>query len=64
MEWSEEEKLEMINQLRPKILKALKETNPQHRDDLEQDLIEFILKKLNDPSLDEIPGLFEFLNEK
>jgi hypothetical protein len=41
-------------------LKALKETNPQHRDDLEQDLIEFILKKLNDPSLDEIPGLFEF----
>ncbi len=45
MEWSEEEKVEMIKQLRPKLLKALKETKPQHRDDLEQDLNRNYFKK-------------------
>ncbi|WP_342566684.1 hypothetical protein MKY09_11465 [Psychrobacillus sp. FSL K6-4046] len=61
---SEKEILEIIKLLEPKIKKVLLQTTSQNRDDLEQDLIELLIKKIRSNSIQEVPGFFEFINEQ
>lgn len=61
---TEKEILELFNQLQPKLDKVLRQTTPQHRDDLKQDLIEKMLLKLNKDDFHDVPGLFEFIDQQ
>lgn len=60
---SEEEIMEIIELVQPKIKKVLFQTEYQSRNDLEQDLMEKIIKKINNNELKEVPGFFDFLEE-
>lgn len=54
----------IIKALEPKIRKSLRETGKENRQDLEQDLLELIIKKLKDNTLKEVPGFFELLEKQ
>lgn len=59
-----EEILKILEMMKPKIKKVLLQTSLQNREDLEQELIELIIKKIKDNSFDDAPGFFEFINKQ
>jgi len=55
----------IINKVQPKIAASLSQTSPNHKEYLEQELKEMIVRKLKEGSIDnKVPGFFEYLNSK
>lgn len=61
---SDIELIKIIELLEPKIKKVLLQTNIQNRDDLEQELKELIIKKISSNDIKDVPGFFDFINQK
>jgi len=55
--------LEVIEMLKPKIKFLLRQTDLQNRDDLEQELILIILKKIKEKDYNKLPSFFELIEE-
>ncbi len=60
---SDKEMIKIIELLEPKIKKVLLQTNIHNRDDLEQDLLELIIKKIRSNEIEDVPGFFDFINQ-
>ncbi|MBC9722023.1 MAG: hypothetical protein H9W82_12180 [Lactobacillus sp.] len=60
---SEDEIMEIIQLVQPKLKKVLNQTEYQSKDDLEQDLMEKIIIKIKNKDLRDVPGFFEFMEE-
>lgn len=56
-------KVEILEMLKPKIKSVLKQTPPQHRDDLEQELKILILNKIN-KGFTETPLFFDLIKKE
>lgn len=63
MKMSEEEIIEIIQLVQPKLKKVLNQTEYQSQDDLEQDLMEKIIIKIKNNHFMDVPGFFEFIEE-
>ena len=61
---SDKEMIKIIELLEPKIKKVLLQTNIHDRDDLEQDLLELIIKKIRSNDIKDVPGFFDFINQQ
>ena len=61
---SDKEMIKIIELLEPKIKKVLLQTNIHNRDDLEQDLLELIIKKIRSNDIKDVPGFFDFINQQ
>lgn len=61
---TDKEIVKIIELLEPKIRKVLLQTNIQHREDLEQDLLERIIKKIRSNDIKDVPGFFDFINQQ
>ncbi|GAB0171913.1 hypothetical protein LSPCS325_53500 [Lysinibacillus sp. CTST325] len=55
---------EVIEMLKPKIKSVLRQTNPQNREDLEQDLILMVLTAIKEKDFKQIPSFFELMEEE
>lgn len=60
---SDNEMIKIIELLEPKIKKVLLQTNIHNRDDLKQDLLELIIKKIRSNDIKDVPGFFDFINQ-
>lgn len=60
---SDKEIEKILKLLEPKIKKVLLQTNSQNREDLEQDLLEIIIKKIRSNDIKDVPGFFDFINQ-
>lgn len=63
IKFSEEQTVEFLEMIKPKIKKELSQTTYQDRDDLEQEIILFVVETLKKKEFEEI-DLFELLNQK
>lgn len=55
----------ILDKVQPKISSSLYQTHPYYREDLEQELKEMIVQKVQEQPLDyEVPGFFEYLAQK
>lgn len=55
----------IIKKVQPKIASSLSQTSPNHKEDLEQELKEMIVRKIKEGRIDNnVPGFFEYLNSK
>ncbi|HEY4552275.1 MAG TPA: helix-turn-helix domain-containing protein [Bacillaceae bacterium] len=54
----------MLDILTPKIKKSLRETDVQHREDLEQELKEKLIKKIKENEPASVPGFFDLLGKE
>jgi hypothetical protein len=64
MSFKESEIESFLEKLEPKIRDYLYRTNKENRDDLRQDLIELIIRKLKSNTFHEVPGFFEVLEKE
>lgn len=58
--WNDEKIEEFIRLMQPKIKKSLRNTRPQEREDLEQELKLKIIQSIRTIILDEPPGFWDF----
>ncbi|TQR20633.1 hypothetical protein [Psychrobacillus vulpis] len=56
--------LSILKQLEPKLKSVLFQTSDDYREDLEQDLIERIIKIIKNNINHDCPGFFDFLGEE
>lgn len=54
---------DIIKSLKPSIRKALIQTPPSQREDLEQELYLKIIKKISEEDIEKLPGFFELLED-
>lgn len=55
----------IINKVQPKITASLSQTSPNHKEDLEQELKEMIVRMLKEGRIDNnVPVFFEYPNSK
>ncbi|KUP04858.1 hypothetical protein Q73_14645 [Bacillus coahuilensis m2-6] len=52
---------ELMVELRPSIRKALQQTPPEHRKDLEQELYLKMLKKVKEENVEDLPSFFDMM---
>lgn len=55
----------ILQKVQPKIFSASFQTNPSYKEDLEQEMKEMIVRKIEEGKINvNVPGFFEYLNMK